>query len=493
MGKLKEANFLLNEFATRNLAEGDYSNFLRWLPNPDYILQKTGKTIKVYRELLADPFVAGCLTSRKAGVLSLEWDIDREQSKTKQAQFIKTIFNNLQIYKIINAVLDAIAYGYSVFEIIWERLNEYLIPVDLRQKPAEWFLFTSEGELLFKTKKQLNGEPVPFGKFLVATNEGSYANPYGKSVLSRCFWPTMFKKGGLKFWVTFTEKFGNPWTLIKVPVNFTQSQIDEVVEAFDKMIQDGIAVYKENIDTQLIFPNTSSIEVFEKMIQYCKDDISMAFLGHTKAGQSVPGELGNRVNQIEVRSDIILADKRLVEEFFNNLIKLIFKFNFESSIELPTFILYEEQDEIDRNLAERDRILNDLGVTFTRDYIKRAYFLNDSDFEIKQENTNIPSLTSLIKQTDINQTTTFAKKPDGQDAIDLILSKLVKKYDSINKNFFKPILNYLNQNGSLENALTNLAELLPELNIDELYNLLVKIQFAAYLLGSLEVKNELGG
>lgn len=487
-----EINSLLNEFALRNFAYGEYYSLMKWLPNPDLILNKANKTIKIYEELLSDPFVSGCQSSRKAGVLSLEWDIDRKQSKNPQFQFIKTIFNNLPIYKIINSILDATAYGYSVLEIIWEQNNNYYIPIDIKQKPAEWFLFSPDGQLLFKTKQNSAGEPVPRNKFIVATNEGSYANPYGKSILSKCFWPTMFKKGGLKFWVTFTEKFGNPWTLIKVPINFSQTQIDEIVEVFDKMIQDGIAVYKENIDTKLIFPNTSSIEVFEKMIQYCKDDISMAFLGHTKAGQSVPGELGNRTNQIEVRNDIILADKRLVEETFNNLIKIIYSLNLNSITEIPTFVLYEEQDSVDRNLAERDKILNELGISFTREYIKKAYYLNDTDFELKSSiESTTQNLPKTTQQINLKTTPEFAAKTNGQDLIDSVLEKLTQKYNSLSNNIYKPIINFLKEANSLESALEKLAELFPTFNIDELYDILVKMQFAAYLLGKLEIKNEL--
>lgn len=32
-----------------------------------------------------------------------------------------------------------------------------------------------------------------------------------------CFWPVAFKKGGMKFWLRFAEKFGSPWVIGKHP------------------------------------------------------------------------------------------------------------------------------------------------------------------------------------------------------------------------------------------------------------------------------------
>ena len=39
----------------------------------------------------------------------------------------------------------------------------------------------------------------------------SYTDPYGESILSRCYWSVFFKKDTIKFWSTFTEKYGMPY------------------------------------------------------------------------------------------------------------------------------------------------------------------------------------------------------------------------------------------------------------------------------------------
>ena len=76
---LKKANtkhLLSEEIATRKRALNFYS-LANILPDPDIVLRKQGKDIKIYKELLCDPHVFACTQSRKAGVLSLDWDINR--------------------------------------------------------------------------------------------------------------------------------------------------------------------------------------------------------------------------------------------------------------------------------------------------------------------------------------------------------------------------------------------------------------------------------
>ena len=73
---------ITDEIATRKRALNFYS-LINILPDPDIVLKKQGKDITVYKELLCDPHVFACCQSRKSGVLSLEWEINRGIDKDK--------------------------------------------------------------------------------------------------------------------------------------------------------------------------------------------------------------------------------------------------------------------------------------------------------------------------------------------------------------------------------------------------------------------------
>ncbi|XLM22157.1 DUF935 domain-containing protein, partial [Chromobacterium piscinae] len=208
---------LSSQIATRSRSI-DFYGLGMYLPNPDPVLKALGKDIKVYRELRSDAHIGGCIRRRKAAVKALEWGVDRDKAKSRIAKSVAYIFDDLNLSRIIGEMLDAMLYGYQPMEIMWGKVGSYLVPVDIVGKPADWFVYDEDNQLRLRTKQApLKGAELPERKFLVPRQDASYDNPYGFPDLSMCFWPTTFKKGGLKFWVQFTEKYGSPWLVGKHP------------------------------------------------------------------------------------------------------------------------------------------------------------------------------------------------------------------------------------------------------------------------------------
>ena len=119
---------LAEEIATRKRALNFYS-LANILPDPDIVLRKQGKDMKIYKELLCDPHVFSCTQSRKAGVLSLDWEINRGLDKDEHAEVIEKLLKNLNIYKLISDILDATQFGFQPLEVIWNRNKSgYIMP-----------------------------------------------------------------------------------------------------------------------------------------------------------------------------------------------------------------------------------------------------------------------------------------------------------------------------------------------------------------------------
>lgn len=191
---------LSQEIASRGRSIDFLSALSLYLPDPDPILKRTGQDIRVYRELLSDAHVWATVESRKAGVLSLDWKLERGLSPKRQYQFVLEVLSGLDLPRIISEILDAPLFGFKPIEVMWQKDGSTLIVEDLVGKPPEWFVFSTEGELRFRSKENmLQGEALPPYKFLLARHKPTYENPYGERVLSRCFWPVTFKRGGMKF------------------------------------------------------------------------------------------------------------------------------------------------------------------------------------------------------------------------------------------------------------------------------------------------------
>ena len=375
---------LSDEIATRKRSINFYS-LGSYLPDPDIVLRKQGKDVKIYRELFCDPHVFACIQSRKAGVLSLEWEINRGLDKTKDAELVEDLLKKLDIHKLINDILDATLFGFQPIEIMWKKIGNYVLPIELKAKPSEWFCFDEENLLKFRTKEHYWGEELPPKKFLCPQNNPSYDNPYGERVLSRVFWPVTFKKGGLKFWVVFTEKYGIPHLIGKHPRGATKEETDNLADLLEEMIQDAIAVIPDDSSVEIQEANkSSSAEIFEKLIDKMNSEISKAILGQTLTTEiGATGSYAASNTHMAVRQDIIDADKKLVEKTINQLIQWIYEINFANA-EVPVFELYEPED-VDLTLAQRDKILYDTGVKFTKEYFIKTYGLEEEDFDIRED------------------------------------------------------------------------------------------------------------
>ena len=385
---LKKANSkhsLTDEIATRKRALNFYS-LANILPDPDIVLRKQGKDIRIYKELLCDPHVFACTQSRKAGVLSLDWEINRGLDKDKNAEAIEKLLRKLNVHKLISDILEATQFGYQPLEIMWKKTKSgHVFPEKVIAKPPEWFCFDDDNNLKFRTKSNYYGEIVPDKKFLLAQNNPSYNNPYGERTLSRVFWPVTFKKGGLKFWVVFTEKYGMPHLIGKHPRGATKEETNTLADMLEDMVQDAIAVIPDDSSVEIQEANkTSSADIYEKLIDKMNAEISKAVLGQTLTTEiGTTGSYAASNTHMKVRQDIIDSDRKLVESVINQLIQWIYEINF-SNEDVPIFEMYAPED-VDLTLAQRDKILSETGIRFNKEYFIKTYGLKEEDFEIREE------------------------------------------------------------------------------------------------------------
>ena len=430
---------ITEEIATRKRALNFYS-LANILPDPDIVLKKQGKDIRIYKELLCDPHVFACTQSRKAGVLSLDWEINRGLDKDQNAEDVENLLKKLDIQKLMSDILDATQFGFQPLEIMWKRdKSGHIMPEKVIAKPPEWFCFDDDNNLKFRTKENYYGEIVPNKKFLLAQNNPSYNNPYGERTLSRVFWNVTFKKGGLKFWVVFTEKYGMPHLIGKHPRGSTKEETNSLADMLEDMVQDAIAVIPDDSSIEIQEASkSSSAEIYEKLIDKMNTEISKAILGQTLTTEiGSTGSYAASNTHMQVRQDIVDSDKKLVEGVINQLIQWIYEINFANA-EVPVFELYEPED-VDLTLAQRDKILSDTGVKFTKEYFIKNYGLEEEDFDIRED--IIPASPNFKEfkeeeeklvpgQAQIENLFKFITEGDLNKQAQSMLSPLIKLFES---------------------------------------------------------------
>lgn len=466
---------LIGVIATRAKAI-DFWSFMHYLPNPDPVLKKMGRDISVYREILSDSHVGGCVRRRKAAIKGLEWRITPTGNE-KTDEILTALFDRLPVNQIINQILDATLFGYQALEVMWASENGLLLPTEIVGKPQEWFVFDEDNRLMLRTKENRNGDIVPEKKFLLATQQADYMNPYGRADLAMCFWAATFKKGGFKFWLEFAEKYGSPWLVGKYPRNANAHEIDELLDSMEKMLGTAVAAIPDDSSIDMLESGSKggSSQVFDDFLRYCKSEIAIALLGQNQTTEAEANRASATAG-LEVTRDIRDDDASIVEGVFNQLLAWICELNFHVDM-MPTFELYE-QESIDKLQAERDELLAGLGVQFTEQYIMRTYGFEEGDIVV-----------SAPEKSAVKNTADFAEAIP-KTIVETIGEQLEVEGEPFVEEWLQTIQDKLSQAESLEDFRNQLDSLIPELSFAEYGKVMAWASTTAHFAGRQSVEDE---
>jgi len=382
---MKKKNNLLKDFATRdkgNIIQSLYNV----LPDPDKILEENDYDYSIYRELLNDPHLMATVQQRKMQVMQMGWELDFSGSKRIEKRLLK-ILRMLPLSGIMSDVLDAIFFGFSVGEIEWRIEGNEIYPCNIIGKPQEWFMFNRENEL--RLRKYRNGqyffeegEKLPEYKFILTQYKPTYTNPYGQKVLSRCYWPVTLKRGGIEFWQLMMERYGMPYLIGRYPNTYTELQKAELLEQLQEMVEDNITIFEDGLPIEIKeSPKYDIGQLYERLVSFHNKEISKAVLTVTltteieKVGSYKASEIHR-----EMLSYLGVSDKKLVERALNTLLEYYVKINY-GDIHLPRVKLNKKEAIIEES-AERDKLLSEIGVKFSKEYFMKRYNLGEQDFEI---------------------------------------------------------------------------------------------------------------
>ncbi|MFP5420967.1 MAG: DUF935 family protein [Gammaproteobacteria bacterium] len=456
-----------------------------YLPNPDPILKAQGKDIAIYRDLRSQAMVGGNIRRRKSAVLALERDLKRGDAPVRVERFIRDWLADLDLDRIIREMLNAPLFGFQPVEVMWRPLGLHVVPEDLLGKPAEWFHYDQENRLRFRARDAgLAGELCDPDRFAVARQDATYDNPYGFPDLSMCFWPVVFMKGGLKFWVQFTEKYGSPWVIGKHPRGATSAETDLLLDGLETLVQDAVAAIPNDSSVDIIEAagKAGSAEVYRELLVYCRSEINVGLLGQNQSTEANSNRASATAG-LEVTKDIRDGDKGIVTTTFNAIIRQVVSRNFGESVAAPVYDIWE-QEEIDKTLAERDKDLTEAGVTFTPAYWKRVYNLQDGDIveQAQPEQPVSPAFSESIALRPVLDQTALDK------AIESIAAEQLQEQA---EQALLPVIEALQQGRDGTEVLGLLAEVTPGLDTTALQDRLAQLMFIADTWGRLSAAADL--
>ncbi|MGE4497089.1 MAG: DUF935 family protein [Deferribacterales bacterium] len=340
----------MNNLTKTVSAAADFSAFLNFMPNPDVILSRNGLRLSVFDEMLTDAHISAKFEQLRHGVLGCEWDIvpaDSTKEAADTAGFVKRCLRSLPNFlSELEEMLSAVEYGFSVTEAVWRKEKGKWIPERLLNRNPARFVFDPEGSL-FLADGGRNIRLEEQYKFIVHRHMPRNENPYGSPVLSRCYWPWMFKKAGFRFWLTVAEKFGVPTVLAMFRSEGgeeTRRRAQVLAESLSG-IQNDAAVALANVENVQVLESRGSSDDFARLVEVCNSEISKAV-----TGEILTSDTGSNASYALAREHSrtfgIKAAKTaasLAGTLNSTLVKWIAELNFGRGCRVPSFVFEEKK------------------------------------------------------------------------------------------------------------------------------------------------------
>ena len=378
-------------------------NVMQSLPNPDPVLRKMagGGGVEIYEELMSDGYLSGALTSRWSGSVNREWKVERGDIDETFFQIYEEWFYSTITFNFKQEFVPVSFWGYMPHELWeWEEINGFFFP-KIRAKPPKWFFYGVDEDgnpkLMFRNRESgllSGGVDVPDFKILVPTFFGSYDNPYGWGLASKCFWPVVMKRGGWEFFATFLERYADPKLVHTLAEGDVKEDTEKLVIAQNlyDMVRDGVVVL-ENGETLAALDDkaTGRTDGYSNFIAMQDKVMAITVLNHALALDTPMGGGGSYAATYAAmsgpRGDLISMDLMTMGSFFESLARLIKAYNgLPVKREGPYHTPYES-DALYTDIVERDAKLYSIGWRPLADYFTHRYELDPTTFYVEHQGT----------------------------------------------------------------------------------------------------------
>lgn len=371
---------------TREIATADtdpsYPLFDGLLRQTDEIViaKGGGRGLKLYDELERDARVHAVVNKRKGAVIARDWRVDAaaDQGREREAaELVEEAIRAMHFDRLCVDLLDAVLKGFAVVELMPVYRDGIWVVDQAIARDQRRFVFDAERRpRLLTIADPVRGVELPERKFIVHTHGGRDADPYGRGLGAKLFWPVYFKRQGIQFWLILTEKFGNPTTYAKYPAGAEDTEIDKMLAAMRALSSDGAIAIPEDYQLELLEAGAGrGVTTHEQLLRYMDEQIAEAVLGETLTTNV--GQAGSRAasqTHDEVRLELAQADSDMLSGTLNRTFaRWLTDWNFGPEVRAPS-IWRDFSEEEDLNArAERDAKLAAIGWHLSEERFAEIY------------------------------------------------------------------------------------------------------------------------
>ena len=381
-GKEKKPHIkLYAEIATtrdgRDITRGYVDDTWYLQPQDEVLRYKGGANYKIYEDLLRDDRVKSVLSQRRDAVVAHETIVTPASNMRRDkaaAAFIEEALQHIRWDTVTEKMLYGLHYGYSVAEALYARDGAHVMLDAVHVRNRRRFVFDPLFRPLLLTSDKPDGELLPEKKFWVfSVGADNDDEPYGRGLGHYLYWPVWFKKNGLKFWSTFLDKFGSPTAVGRYnPATADEAAVNKLRQALQSIHTDSAIAMPDSMMVELLEASRAGRVDYDGFYGRMNDAITTVVLSQTMT-TSDGASLSQAEVHMDVRDEVVEGDSRLVCDSFNRqIVTWLTEWNFPGATP-PRVTRNTARPESLKTLAERDKLIVDMGHALTADYIERTY------------------------------------------------------------------------------------------------------------------------
>lgn len=362
----------------RQVATNQLFNWLAGIPDPDEVLRRTGRSRADLRQLLRDAELSQAVDTRRDNLIATPWRL--EGGAARGSKFVAAELTPV-IDRMLSGFWEAALFGYQVGEVIYARRGANIGIEHVSFIGFEYFRPTQQGLRYFP----LDGSGGAYGvatdprKFFVAARNATERNPYGEALLSALYWPVTWRLQGWQLWLDFLETFGAPIVVGRTS-NYNKFVEAMVAQGVKRTIGWEATTDKDALDTI----SATGAGEFEEFNEALNATIQRMVLGQTLTStmSKSGGSFAAANVHDRVREDKRRADARMVTQPMQAVVSAVWALN-NFPGDPPQFLLQDDVG-LEKERADRDKVLSDIGVRFTPEYFAERYDLEREDFEVTE-------------------------------------------------------------------------------------------------------------
>ncbi|ENY6783324.1 DUF935 family protein [Providencia rettgeri] len=347
----------------------------------DSVLNNVGRgDLDIYREVLNDDEVKSAFTQRQDALIEKEWDVKPGGDSPLDiaaADAMRDQVAAIGFDRVTRLMHYGVFYGYAVAELIYGVRDNRLWVEQVKVRDRRRFRYSPQGELrLLTPQDRQQGEPCLAPYFWhFATGADHDDEPYGMGLAHWLYWPTLFKRNGLKFWLIFLDKHGMPTVIGKFHAGATQEQKNTLLALTRQVQTDSGVVMPEGMALELLEASRSGTPDYQTLYKAMNESIRRVVVGQiTSSGGASSSIGGNESLQAEVLASIVKADADVICESWNmGPGKWLTELNFPGAALPQVYRIFEEPEDLEKR-AQRDKVIHETtGYQPTRASIEATY------------------------------------------------------------------------------------------------------------------------